>query len=58
MNVVIDFGNDGLKVNATIKKDGDQWCVLAGKNLQVGIAGFGSTISEAIDDFKCYVRNH
>ena len=31
--------------------DGDQWCCLHGKNLQVGIAGFGSTPQAACTAF-------
>lgn len=30
-------------LNPTLAKDGDQWCVLYGDNLQTGIAGFGAT---------------
>ena len=33
-------------------KDGDMWCVLLGKNLQEGIAGFGETPFKAIIDFN------
>jgi len=33
-------------------KDGDQWCVLLGENLQEGIAGFGETPLKAILDFN------
>jgi len=53
----IDFGNDGMKIKAHLFKDGDMWCVLAGQNLQVGIAGFGKTISRAVGDFKSLIRN-
>lgn len=35
-----------------IIKDGSQWCVLYGENLQEGIAGFGSTPMEAINAFN------
>lgn len=35
-----------------ITKDGNQWCVLCGDNLQEGIAGFGNTIYAAILDFN------
>lgn len=35
-----------------IKKDGDQWCVLLGENLQEGIAGFGDTPYKAILEFN------
>ena len=33
-------------------KDGDQWCVLLGEDLQVGICGFGETPYKAILDFN------
>lgn len=35
-----------------ITKDGSQWCVLYGENLQEGIAGFGDTPYQAILDFN------
>lgn len=35
-----------------IKKDGNQWCVLYGDNLQVGIAGFGDSPHLAVMDFN------
>ncbi len=34
-----------------IVKDGNQWCVLYGKNLQEGIAGFGDTPAQACQAF-------
>jgi hypothetical protein len=33
-------------------KDGNQWCVLYGENLQVGIAGFGETLYKAMQAFE------
>jgi hypothetical protein len=33
-------------------KDGDNWCVLLGTNIQEGIAGFGDTPLRAIRDFN------
>lgn len=36
----------------TLTKDGNQWCVLYGDNLQVGIAGFGGSPYEAILDWN------
>ena len=32
-------------------KDGNQWCILAGDNIQEGICGFGNTIDEALYQF-------
>lgn len=36
----------------SLKKDGNQWCVLFGKDLQEGIAGFGDTPYLAILDWN------
>ena len=33
-------------------KDGNQWCALYGKDLQVGIAGFGNTPFLAMADLR------
>jgi len=57
MKITIDFGNDGISIEAELSRDGNQWCVLAGKNLQVGIAGFGNEIWQAIAEFKSNFRN-
>lgn len=35
-------------MNITVKKDGDQWCALAGDNLHEGIAGFSWSLTEAL----------
>jgi hypothetical protein len=37
-------------------KDGDQWCVLWGDNLQVGISAFGKTPYEAMAHFDTAIR--
>ena len=57
MEIEIDFGNDGIKIKTVMSKDGNQWCVLAGENMQAGIAGFGKSTWEAIADFKSEFRN-
>ena len=39
-------------------KDGNQWCVLYGEDLQVGIAGFGNSPQKAMEDFdKDWVKD-
>jgi hypothetical protein len=43
--------NDFDKNLLSISKDGDKFCILWGENLQVGIAGFGSTYGTAWVDF-------
>jgi hypothetical protein len=35
-----------------ISRDGDKYCVLMGSNLMDGIAGFGDSLKEAMDDFN------
>lgn len=35
-----------------LKRDGNQWCVLYGEDLQTGIAGFGDSPHQAIMDFN------
>ena len=35
----------------SISIDGDQWCALYGDNLQDGVAGFGDSPADAMDDF-------
>ena len=44
---------DNTKIS--IQKDGNRWCILWGKNLQEGIAGFGDTPAMAVYDFACKV---
>jgi len=36
----------------SLQQDGDQWCVLYGDNLQVGVAGFGDSPNRAIQEFN------
>lgn len=44
--------------NLTPFKDGNQWCVLLGKDLATGIAGFGETPYNSILDFnKNFYKN-
>lgn len=32
-------------------KDGNQWCILVGEDLQSGICGFGTLLQDALTDF-------
>ena len=41
-----------VMLKPSLKKDGNQWCVLYGEDLQVGIAGFGNSPHLAIMDFN------
>lgn len=40
--------NDSQQILIKLSLDGDEWCALIGENLQVGIAGFGATKSDAL----------
>lgn len=40
-----------VKLKPSIQKDGNQWCVLYGKNLHDGVSGFGDSPDEAMADF-------
>lgn len=57
-NIEIDFGNDGFRIQAELKMDGDQWCVGVGIDLQQGIYSFADTPAQAITDFKDDFRNY
>jgi hypothetical protein len=35
----------------TLSLDGDKWCALYGKNLAIGLAGFGDSPEQAMRDF-------
>jgi hypothetical protein len=35
----------------SLSLDGDKWCVLFGPNLQDGVAGFGTTPTDAVNAF-------
>jgi hypothetical protein len=35
-----------------LSQDGDQWCFLYGKDLQSGVAGFGDTPAQAMNNFN------
>ena len=40
-------------------KDGNRWCALLGENIQEGIVGFGSSASEALQNFDIdYFNRH
>ena len=56
-NIEIDFGNDGFKIQAEIKMDGDKWCIGIGDNLQVGLYAFADTPAQAIVKFVDELRN-
>lgn len=47
-----------LKLGLVPYKDGDQWCVLYGSNLQEGISGFGDTPDAAMENFDLNWNKH
>jgi len=40
-----------IKAGLKVFKDGDQWCILIGDNIQEGVCGFGDTIEDALFEF-------
>ncbi len=56
MKILVDFGNDQIKIEAEVTVDGDKWCVSAG-DFAIMPAGFGNTITSAVWDFQDKVRN-
>ena len=54
LNYVIEQQEYNLfsMLKPSVSKDGNQWCVLYGSDLQTGIAGFGDTIHKAVLDFN------
>jgi len=54
MNTAVEQAEYNLFVmlKPKLTKDGNQWCVLYGDNIQEGIAGFGDSPYKAILDFN------
>ena len=54
MNILIEQVeyNKFMMLKPKVSIDGNQYCVLYGEDLQVGIAGFGATLYLAILDFN------
>lgn len=42
--------------NPVLSKDGNQFCLLIGKDIQEGIAGFGTTLAEAYQKLNQAIR--
>ena len=55
--IEVSFGKAGFVVTATIKLDGNQWCVGIGENLQEGCHAFASNPNDAVCDFREQFRN-
>jgi len=41
-----------LPATITLDRDGDQFFFLLGSNIQEGVAGFGCTVDEALQEFR------
>ena len=55
--VIYDYGTPAAIYRPSLSIDGRQWCALYGVNLQEGVAGFGDSPAEALDDFnKAWTR--
>jgi len=51
LNAAFEMQRPSVIFKPKISRDGDQWCVLLGDDLQIGVAGFGSTPDEAVRNF-------
>lgn len=51
LDIQVDYSLISM-LKPIVKKDGDQWCVLYGDNLQDGVAGFGDTPHKAVLAFN------
>jgi hypothetical protein len=47
----MEMARPSVVYKPTLMADGDMWCVLLGDDLQVGVAGFGKTVAEAMTAF-------
>ena len=55
----IEMGNSGVTFDCIVCNEGNQYCVMIKDTcLSTAPAGFGSTVMEAVEDFKDSVRNH
>ena len=52
IELTVSMGKSHVQCKAVLAQDGNQWCVLAGDNLQEGICGFGATPMQAVDNFR------
>lgn len=50
-DVSVELTRPSIMLRLVPVKDGDQWCVLYGENLQEGVAGFGETADKAMRTF-------
>jgi hypothetical protein len=46
-----EIARPSVILKPAVSIDGNQWCVLYGENLQDGLAGFGDSLAEAMEDF-------
>lgn len=51
LNVAYAMQRPSVLYRPSLSIDGDQWCVLYGKDLQSGVAGFGESPAKAMEDF-------
>lgn len=49
--VAIEQQRPSVLFRPAIYIDGNKWCALYGENLQDGVAGFGNSPAEAMDEF-------
>lgn len=50
-NAMFELGRPSTIYKPKLSKDGDQWCVLFGDNLEEGVSGFGKSPEKAMKAF-------
>jgi hypothetical protein len=51
MEMISQHDRPSVIYRPKLYKDGDQWCVLYGEDIQSGVCGFGDTPSQAMFEF-------
>lgn len=55
--VIVDFGHEGFKIEAVIESREDNWVCIARTSGASHIEGIGTTVTQAIGNFKNNIRN-
>ena len=53
----MEYERPSVVFRPKVYKDGDQWCVLLGDNIQEGLSAFGDTVSKAMHQFDVNFLN-
>lgn len=51
-SAAVQYERPSVMYRPALSIDGNMWCALYGANLQDGVAGFGASPAEAMEDFN------